>query len=369
VPARRTAALAISSVVVGLALTQGFPSLALAEDAVTTAPVEAPAVAGPVAPELVGPVAPEFVGPVAPAQDTAPAPDATDAAAPAEQAAPAQNTAPTEISAATAPAAVSRPIQRRWLGRIGSFSRPTTTTAARTTTTAAAVAAPSALPVGNRPGWRQVLAEDFNGTTLPSGWGKYYGEPGSEKDGWWEPSHVTVGNGAMHLNGYKDGGRWVTGGVMNSHAAQTRYGKYEVRFRMTKGVGVKYAILLWPHSDNWPVDGEIDFAEDGGGNRSHTSATMHYGTTDRIIQREIFGQDFSQWHTVGVEWTPGKIVYTLDGKPWGTVVSDNVPSGAMDLAIQTETGTCGERWLGCPDATTPSHVNLDVDWVAVWQKV
>jgi beta-glucanase (GH16 family) len=95
---------------------------------------------------------------------------------------------------------------------------------------------------------------------------------------------------------------------------------------------------------------------------------MHYGSNNSTIQRELSGQDFSQWHTVGVEWTKGKVVYTLDGKAWGSVVSANVPSGPMDLAIQTETGTCGDPWLTCPNATTPSRVDLDVDWVAAWAK-
>ena len=262
------------------------------------------------------------------------------------------------------------PFKGKALGSLGSYSTSRVVgPLAPAVTLAAPTVDPNALPKGDRPGWKQVLAEDFNGSTLPAGWGKYYGTPGSSPHSWWEPSHVTVGNGAMHLNGYKENGRWVTGGVMNSHAASTTYGKYEVRFRMAKGVGVKYAILLWPKSDRWPIDGEIDFAEDGGGNRVHTAATMHYGVTDSIIQREIFGQDFSVWNTVGVEWTPGKLVYTLNGKPWATVVSPNVPSGPMDLAIQTETGTCGDRWHPCPDATTPSRVDLDVDWVAVWQKV
>ena len=214
-----------------------------------------------------------------------------------------------------------------------------------------------------------MLAEDFTASRLPAGWGEYEGHPGGEPDGWWSPKHVTVSNGALHLLGYKDNGRWTTGGVMNSSAASTTYGKYEVRFRMAKGNGVKYAILLWPKSENWPIDGEIDFAEDGGGKRTGTAATLHYGRTDTIIQRELTGQDFSVWRTVGVEWTPGKIVYTLDGKPWSTVVSTHVPRGPMDLAIQTETGTCGGKWLGCPDASTPSRVDLDVDWVSVWKRV
>lgn len=295
---------------------------------------------------------PAFFGPVAPAWLSTPAPVAPGAT-PRASAGPAEAL----VEAATRTTTVASP-------------KPAVSPVTRPVASPAAVPAPNpaALPAGDLPGWRQVYAEDFTGGSLPSGWGAYEGQPGGEPDGWWSPSHVTVGDGALQLKGYRDGGRWVTGGVMNSKQASTTYGKYEVRFRMTKGNGVKYAILLWPKSENWPIDGEIDFAEDGGGNRTTTSATMHYGANDSIIQRELTGQDFSQWRTVGVEWTPGKLVYTLDGKPWATVASSYVPSGPMDLAIQTETGTCGGKWLGCPDATTPSQVNLEVDWVSVWTR-
>ncbi len=35
------------------------------------------------------------------------------------------------------------------------------------------------MPVGNIPGWRQVFADDFNGTTLnTSNWYPYSGQPG-----------------------------------------------------------------------------------------------------------------------------------------------------------------------------------------------
>ena len=29
------------------------------------------------------------------------------------------------------------------------------------------------------------------------------------------------------------------------------------------------------------------------------------------------------WHTVGLDWTPGKLVYTLDGKPVWTVTGSS----------------------------------------------
>jgi hypothetical protein len=348
VAVRRSILLVATSVIAGVALTQALQNPAFAAGGGRLRPFghHPLGTLGTYATPIIGPVAPVnlVAGPTAsPTTSPAASPAATPAAAVAPTA-----VAPTTDAAATAPSVAPS---------IAPTAAP------------APVAPTTGLPVGDLPGWHQVLAENFSGSTLPSGWGAYEGHPGGEPDGMWLPSHVTVGNGAMHLNGYQDGGRWATGGVMNSHAASLQYGKYEVRFRMTKGVGVKYAILLWPHAENWPVGGEIDFAEDGGsGTRDHTSGTIHYGADNSTIQRELTGVDFSQWHTVGVEWTPGKIAYTLDGKAWGSVLSSHVPTSVMDLGIQTETGTCGEQWLGCPDATTPSHVNLDVDWVSVWKQ-
>lgn len=351
--ARRTVLLAAGSIIAGVLIAQTVPTTAFAANGRVRPFGHQPlgtlgtyALPGATDTAGIGPVAPEgtllAANAVSPSVEPSLDPAADPSAAPTESAAAdptaAPSAAPSKAPTAPAPAPAVA---------------PTGTT----------------LPIGDRPGWHQVVAESFSGSSVPSGWGTYEGHPGGEPDGWWAPSHVTVGNGALHLNGYKDGGRWVTGGIMNSHAAETTYGKYEVRFRMTKGAGVKYAILLWPKNDNWPIAGEIDFAEDGGGNRTHTAATLHYAADNKTIQRELSGADFSQWHTVGVEWTSGKIVYTLDGKAWATVATSNVPSGPMDLAIQTETGTCGGQWLGCPDATTPPNVNLDVDWVSVWKKV
>jgi hypothetical protein len=37
----------------------------------------------------------------------------------------------------------------------------------------------------------------------------------------------------------------------------------------------------------------------------------------------------------------------------------------MELDLQAQAGTCGDRYAPCPDATTPARVDLQVDWVAV----
>jgi len=225
--------------------------------------------------------------------------------------------------------------------------------------------APPAAPVG----WTQVYAEDFSGTELGTGWFKYSGAIPSMPGGTWSPSQVQVTQGKLRLLTANVNGQWTSGGVMNNAQARTTYGKYLVRFRMDKANGVKYALLLWPASKQWPMDGEIDFAEDGGGDRSASTATVIWGqdsASREQIQRRVTA-DFSSWHTVGVEWTPGQLVYTLDGTPWATVQTQNAPSKPMDLALQTEAGSCNE-WITCLDSTTPATTVLEVDWVAVYRR-
>jgi beta-glucanase (GH16 family) len=95
------------------------------------------------------------------------------------------------------------------------------------------------------------------------------------------------------------------------------------------------------------------------------TATLHYSPENRLIQRKVYA-DFTRWHTMGVEWTPGRLAYTLDGRRWATVTSRHVPSEPMELAIQAQAGTCGDRYAPCPDASTPRRVALEVDWVKTY---
>ena len=221
-----------------------------------------------------------------------------------------------------------------------------------------------AMPVGNLRGWRQVLAQDFTSNRLPRGWGTYTGRPGGNPNGWWQPSHVAVRGKDLHLVGDWQNGRFVTGGLMSTMART--YGKYEVRFKVSRAPGVAYVLLLWPADEWWPMGGEIDFAEDGGGARRTTTATLHYGAGNTQVQRHLHA-DFTHFQTVGVEWTPGRLVYTLNGRPWATVTNPRVPSRPMCLALQLEAGH-GTSWSPAPSRATPRTVDMVVDWVVAYRR-
>jgi beta-glucanase (GH16 family) len=216
--------------------------------------------------------------------------------------------------------------------------------------------------------WRLVFFDNFSHGLNRDRWGLYSGQPGGDPGGWWAPSHVVVRRGILTLATYRDprfSGRWVSGGVSSAPALKQTYGKYEVRLRLDRGVGVAFVALLWPANGGWPP--EIDFAEDGGETRSrdHVTATLHFGPRNSQIQRTLLG-DFTRWHVLGVEWTPGRLDYTIDGRVWAVVRSRAVPSEPMELDLQAQAGTCGDQFAPCPDRSTPARVNADIDWVAAY---
>ncbi|MBI1375932.1 MAG: family 16 glycosylhydrolase [Frankiales bacterium] len=211
------------------------------------------------------------------------------------------------------------------------------------------------------PRWTPVYVDDFTGTS-PDGWYLYSGAPSSGPGGFWSPSHDIVQDGVLHLRTTYENGRWVSGGLARTAPKPLVYGKIQVRFRMAEARGVSYALLMWPDDEVWPP--EIDFGEDGGGDRTMTTATLHHGPENSIEQHQLSG-DFSQWHTLGIEWTPGRIDYLVDGHVWATDEGAAVPSVPMHLALQTQTWDCGLAYAQCPDSTTPAQTDLEVDWVTV----
>jgi outer membrane protein OmpA-like peptidoglycan-associated protein len=205
------------------------------------------------------------------------------------------------------------------------------------------------------PGYKESYVNDFNGTSLPSGWDRFSGEPGSDAGALWAPSHVQVSGGLLSLNTFQDPAfknDWVAGGLCQCGISHT-YGAYFVRSRMT-GPGPTQVELLWP-TQNWPP--EIDFDETYGDDTS-TMATVHYDSSNDQIQ-QTDSIDMTQWHTWGVIWTPTSITYTVDGVVWGSVTQVSaIPTQPMNLDIQQQT------WCSSDYACPSSAQSTLVDWVA-----
>lgn len=213
-------------------------------------------------------------------------------------------------------------------------------------------------------GWKRVWADDFGRAAVSIYWDKYSGYPGGYSNGRWSPKHVQSTHGMLVLHGYREGSTFVTAGVSATRKTSLLYGKYLVRMRADKGVGVGYVALLWPTKGGWPP--EVDFAEDGGRDRSTTSGTAHFSASN-LQRQKILKIDFTKWHTVGVEWTPTALRYTIDGRVWATMTGAAVPRVPMHLAIQSAALRC-TAWSACVSSRTPAHVNIYVDWVDVYRR-
>jgi beta-glucanase (GH16 family) len=249
--------------------------------------------------------------------------------------------------------------------------------AAATTTVTSAVntaVSPSGVPVpkGNLPGWRQVYAEDFslvNRTgTFPSGgyanhWGVYNdGWKDTSKNGTYMPSKVlSTHNGVLDYSIRTENGQHLVAAPWLKDTKGRTYGRYSIRFRADNLPGYKTAWLLWPDSERWPTDGEIDFPEGNLGSTDTIHAFHHFASSRGGQAAFPTRATFKGWHTVTVEWVPGKVTFVLDGKVIGSSTT-MVPATAMHWVLQTETNLDGYA----PSSAVRGHVL--VDWVAFWAR-
>jgi len=225
-----------------------------------------------------------------------------------------------------------------------------------------------AMPVGNIPGWRQIFADDFTtnarlgsfpGVAYSSNWSTY---PDRRHDtsgnGTYMPSKVlSVQNGMLDYYIHTENGVHMVAAPV-PQIAQRTYGRYELRFRADSLQGYKTAWLLWPDSELWPADGEIDFPE--GGLDSNIAAYMHYADPQGGQDDFETGTAFSgTWHTAGTEWNAGRVTFYLDGKLLGTSTT-KVPSKPMHWVLQSETSLSGAH----PDDATAGHIQID--WVVAY---
>ncbi|MEJ8278477.1 glycoside hydrolase family 16 protein [Pseudonocardia spirodelae] len=215
--------------------------------------------------------------------------------------------------------------------------------------------------------WERVGGDEFDGTAVDRGTWTVYNSPGGFGNGLRRPSAVGVGDGLLTVTARpRAAGGGVSGGIA-MHDGQL-YGRWEFRARTDVGTGYSPAILLWPDSERFPDDGELDMMEIPYGDRHAATAFIHYGAQNHILSTETPG-DFTQWHTFALDWLPDRITWYVDGeKKWEVTDRRAIPTTPMHLAIQLDQGPA-VKWIPGPDATTPDEVRLQVDWARVYEPV
>lgn len=228
------------------------------------------------------------------------------------------------------------------------------------------------MPDADLPGWELIFNDDFlidvprgsfPGAAYASGWSAYpEGWNDTSGNGDYSPQKtLSVEGGVLVIYVHTENGVHYVSAPLPMLGQGQLYGRYAVRFRATQTTSdYKTAWLLWPDSDKWPDDGEIDFPE---GNLDGTiSAFAHYATPAGGQDAFPSSAKYDSWHTAIIEWSAGNVTFLLDGQTLGTSTT-LVPSTPMHWVLQTETNL---------DGVVPSDSSegkLEVDWVAIWKKI
>jgi beta-glucanase (GH16 family) len=183
--------------------------------------------------------------------------------------------------------------------------------------------------------------------------------------------------------------------VTRGKAAWT-YGKIEVRAKLPQGQGTWPAIWMLPetsHYGTWAASGEIDILEAvnlgvrcdtcAGGIENRILGTLHFGgqwpDNKHKGDETALPAPLDGFHIFGIAWEKGKIVWTVDGKPYATrVASEWSSSGSSDAAAPFDRpfhlilnlavggGLAEDRGLkGVDESGYPKK--MEIDWVRVWQ--
>ncbi|TDH58107.1 glycosyl hydrolase family protein [Dankookia rubra] len=170
----------------------------------------------------------------------------------------------------------------------------------------------------------------------------------------WNSDNIQTGGGQLTLEGDSGAMQRPSGAD-----AGNGYGYYEVTANMSADVQGP-AVLLWPGNDVWPGP-EIDIVEVINGT---PYGTLHWNNNGSDAYTSVFfnGVDETQTHTYGVEWSPGKVEWFVDGQSQGAI-TDRVPEdyahGGMNETLSVMNRGWEGGWLTVQNVSYTSH---DYGW-------
>jgi Glycosyl hydrolases family 16 len=237
--------------------------------------------------------------------------------------------------------------------------------------------------------WRRIFADNFNGHAVPFGqscgapsafpnntprWDAYPWPWRAEPHGgFYCPGRTTsIHDGVMDvwLHSAQIGGSSVDLvdaplPVIPGHSNHNGqlYGRYAIEFYEPRSFPAYHiSWLLWPDSNTWPRDGEIDFPE--ADTSGAIDAFMHrQGGTDASSQDAYSSgvSIYGSWHTAVIEWLPTRCTFILDGKVIGNSTNPaTIPHTPMHVVLQFGRSAHASSGDGAQ-----GHVYID--WIEVWQ--
>jgi len=275
------------------------------------------------------------------------------------------------------------------VGTTGSGSNESSRAEPEPVATAAAPAPSSSGPSSSAvpDGYRLVFSEDFGGSNLDSSkwnssyrWGanwtindeqQYYVDKIANPDFGVSPFEFDGNRMSIVANKTPDSlkssanNKSYTSGVLTTYKKfEMLYGYVEMRAKLPKGQGLWPALWLLNVSDYGSTP-EIDIMEFLG-NEPDTIYNVYHSKYVSTPSFEAKGPDYtSDFHTFGMKWTEGQIIWYVDGKEVNRYESGYVANESMYLIVNL---ALGGSWGGNVDGSTPFPARYQIDYVRAYQR-
>ena len=232
--------------------------------------------------------------------------------------------------------------------------------------------------------------DDFKGTSLDSKrWEKCPEWQRQDLGGYWKNKCSYVKDGNLVIEGLKENGTLISGGIRSKDKFEQTRGLYKIRFKAEKASGLWYAFWLMTDKEHNLENGaknggEIDIFEILPDNpwkqtepKTYLNSAVHwdgYGDAHKSHGNQYYFDKsfYEDWHTITFEWTEDYYKAYLDDSevPYWDSTKDGAEAygGIVQtrnyMKITAEFGT----WAGTVDESAlPAH--LYVDWVKVYKEM
>lgn len=234
-----------------------------------------------------------------------------------------------------------------------------------------------------------VWADEFN----------YRGQPDSTKwaydvggDGWGnneaqfytkaDTNNAVVGNGFLSIIARKEkheNKEYTSARMVTKGKKDWRFGRVEISAKLPKGRGTWPAGWMLGSNINtvgWPQCGEVDILEHVGYDPDTVVGSIHSTSYNHIkgtqkTKRIFIKNPYSEFHMYACEWDTNKMVFSLDGMPYLTVLNEHKTekewpfNNPMYILLNVAIGGNWGGTKGIDESIFP--VRMEVDYVRVFQ--
>ncbi len=252
--------------------------------------------------------------------------------------------------------------------------------------------------------YQLVWSDEFNtdGQPDPSKWGYEIGFIRAAELGYYtkRSKNVRVEDGNLIIQSHKetlvnntppfferpdyvderDSAYYTSASMTTRNIVDWKYAKIEIKAKLPQGRGIWPAFWMlgrnWGETP-WPECGEIDIMEHVGFDPSVIHGTIHTKAYNHVLKTQLgktikINKPYDEYHIYGLEWTPEKIDFLLDGVVYNSITNEHKTTAewAFDQAFHLKFNVAvGGGWggmKGIDDDIFPQK--MVVDYVRVYQK-